>query len=110
VYRVGHAQMLRARNVQKPDTQSSEQSSEGDKEDDDNAQPLLAMKQADELADEFAIPYEIVSQGRTNKTLGNRVKYKIRWIINDEPGPDASCTWEMAHELKDDPDFKSLIE
>jgi hypothetical protein len=78
-------------------------------EDDECEQPLLAMDQVDDLADEDAMPYEIVSQGRTTEAMGSRVKYQMR-IINNEPCSKNSCTWELAHELEDDPDYAKLIE
>jgi hypothetical protein len=93
-----------------PPTQLDQQSAEESDDDDEDERPLAIDREDDLATEEESVPYEINSQGRTPKRLGNRVKYQVRWLINGEIGPLNTCTWELAGELEGDPAYKRLID
>jgi hypothetical protein len=93
-----------------PPTQLDQQSAEESDDDDEDERPLAIDREDDLATEEESVPYEINSQGRTSRQLGGRVKYQVRWLINGEPGPLNTCTWELASELEGDPAYKRLID
>jgi hypothetical protein len=94
------------------DEQSEEESEVGSGAEDD--EPLLAMEvNEEEMEEEDAVPYEILSQARTTKVLGSKVKYKVRWC--DEHGDgmklDVPGAWsmELAEVIEQDPAYTKLV-
>jgi hypothetical protein len=91
----------------RPDDSDISSDSEPDGETDSDQQSVSQLD--DEEVDEWDIPYRIISQGRTNRAMGDRVKYKVCWS-NDKGDVSGDMTWELAEPLETDDAYTELID